>query len=132
RLAVDRPMVEVFLVPRNLADQHFELMIGLRSRAVIREHGVIPRTAWGSRGILPLRIAGLASILHDYTHSHLAFVFLHRTENPYARILHFDKRIDTLANVQIEPIHGLLPGNRIAVHRDDSELVARKRESNLI
>ena len=27
RLAVDRPMVEIFLIPRNLADQHFEAVI---------------------------------------------------------------------------------------------------------
>src|ERR1022692_2097525 len=132
RLTVDRPMVEVFLVTGNFADQHFEPKIGFGRRMIVREHGVVPWAAPRIRRLLPLRVAGHASILHHHAHAHFAFFFVYRAENPHAWILHFDNRIDALANVQIKHIHSLWPGNWIAVQRDDPKLMPGKRKSNLI
>ncbi len=107
-------------------------MIGLGCTAIVREHRVIPGAAPWIRGLLPLRIAGLAGVLHHHAHAHLAFFFVHGTENPHARILHFNNGIDALADVQIKHLHGLGPRNRITVHRGHPELMPGKRQPNLI
>src|SRR5580704_12643887 len=137
-LAVDRPAIECNPLPRYFSESQIESSIGFGDRRRLgAKNRVIPRgfgcvIPGNFRWSDPLRLALLSGVLDNHAHPRIAVFIIRGTQNPNPRSIHFDYRIDSFRDRQLEHVQHLRRRRRVAIQGKHLKLVPGQCEADVL